>query len=114
MRKGKTARWCGDRKQTTVWNIPTLDNAEQTTHGTQKPVETMARPIRNHGERGDIVYDPFLGSGTTVIAAEQEGRVCYGIEINPGYVDVIRQRYADYVGIREYSPTGQLSEDAGT
>jgi DNA modification methylase len=53
----------------------------------------MARPIRNHGGPEDDVYDPFLGSGTTLIAAEQLGRRCYGIEIEPGYCDVIIQRW---------------------
>lgn len=89
VRKGKTARWSGDRKQTTLWEIAGLnpmgrsrsDDDAPTGHGTQKPVECMARPMRNHGAPGDVVYDPFLGSGTTVVAAEQERRICYGIEI---------------------------------
>ena len=61
-------------------------------HGTQKPLECMARPIRNHGAEGDIVYDPFLGSGTTLIAAHRTGRRCYGMEIEPRYADVILRR----------------------
>jgi len=60
-------------------------------------VECMARPIRNHGAAGDSVYDPFLGSGTTVIAAEKLSRACYGMEIEPRYVDVIRRRWAEFV-----------------
>ncbi len=63
-------------------------------HGTQKPVKCMARPIRNH--EGDV-YDPFLGSGTTVIAAEKLNRACYGMEIEPRYVDVIRRRWAEFI-----------------
>ena len=55
----------------------------------------MARPIRNHGTPGDEVYDPFLGSGTTMVAAEQLGRICYGLEIEPKYVAVILQRMND-------------------
>ena len=56
----------------------------------------MARPIRNHGVAGDIVYDPFLGSGTTIVAAHSEGRVCYGMEIDPAYVDVSVTRWQEY------------------
>lgn len=69
-----------------------------TTHGTQKPVEIMGRPIRNHGDAEDDVYDPFLGSGTTLIAAEQLGRRCYGLEISPAYCDVIVQRWQNLTG----------------
>ena len=71
-----------------------------TGHGTQKPVELMRRPILNHTERGDRVYDPFLGSGTTVIAAEQTERACYGLEIDPRYVDVIVRRWEEFSGNR--------------
>jgi len=56
----------------------------------------MARPIRHHGKTGDIVYDPFLGSGTTLVAAHAEGRVCYGMEIDPPYVDVSVTRWQEY------------------
>jgi DNA modification methylase len=58
----------------------------------------MARPIRNHGGKGDDVYDPFLGSGTTLIAAEQLGRRCFGLEIDPAYCDVIVQRFENLTG----------------
>lgn len=61
-------------------------------HSTQKPIECMARPMRNHGSKGDIIYDPFLGSGTTLIAAHRTGRRCYGCEIEPRYGDVILRR----------------------
>ena len=63
-------------------------------HPTQKPVELMRRPILNHTKRGEIVYEPFLGSGTTLAAAELTERVCYGMELDPKYVDVICKRYA--------------------
>lgn len=94
VRDGATAGWCGDRKQSTVWDIDHTQNP--TGHGTQKPVECMARPIRHHGKTGDIVYDPFLGSGTTLVAAHAEGRVCYGMEIDPPYVDVSVTRWQEY------------------
>jgi DNA modification methylase len=58
----------------------------------------MARPIRNHGDVDDDVYDPFLGSGTTLIAAEQLNRKCYGMEISPQYCDVIVKRWETLTG----------------
>ena len=69
-----------------------------TGHGTQKPVELMRRPILNHTEAGDAVYDAFLGSGSTLIAAEQTERVCYGLEIDSRYVDVIVSRWQQFSG----------------
>jgi DNA modification methylase len=71
---------------------------EKYDHPTQKPVELMRRPIQNHTKRGAAVYDPFLGSGTTLIAAEMTERACYGIELDPKYVDVICQRFMDFSG----------------
>ena len=68
-------------------------------HPTQKPLELMRRPILNHIKRGDIVFDPFLGSGTTLMAAELTERVCYGIELDPKYCDVIVQRWQQFVGL---------------
>jgi DNA modification methylase len=64
-------------------------------HPTQKPVALMRRPIVNHTKRGELVYEPFLGSGTTLAAAELTERVCYGMELDPKYVDVICHRYAE-------------------
>lgn len=101
VKKGKTSRWCGDRSQSTVWDIPLAgdlgDDKKGLGHGTQKPCECMARPIRHHGEQGDAVYEPFLGSGTTIIAAEKLDRRCYAMEIDPIYVDVARRRWAEFV-----------------
>lgn len=91
VRNGATAQWAGDRTQTTLWTMG-IDPDIAGGHSTQKPLECMARPIRNHGAVGDLVYDPFLGSGTTLIAAHREGRRCYGMEIAPRYGDVILQR----------------------
>ena len=62
-------------------------------HGTQKPVECMRRPIINNSAAGEAVYDPFLGSGTTLIAAETTGRACYAVDIDPRYVDVAVLRW---------------------
>lgn len=79
---------------TTIWTIPN-DKACDGGHSTQKPLECMARPIRNHGNAGDIVYDPFLGSGTTMVACQNLNRKCLGIEISPEYCAVILQRMTD-------------------
>jgi DNA modification methylase len=91
VRAGASHHWAGARDQSTVWDVPRADDSGHG-HGTQKPVECMARPIRNH--EGDV-YDPFLGSGTTMVAAEQLGRPCYGMEIEPKYVAVALERLAD-------------------
>ena len=94
VRKGSNASWIGDHSQTTLWEIDKPMKSE-TGHSTQKPLDCMARAIRNHD--GDV-YDPFLGSGTTLIAAEQENRVCYGLEIEPKYCDVILTRWENATG----------------
>lgn len=96
VRDGAQASWVGGRRQSTVWSIDHLKN--DTGHGTQKPVECMARPMRNHGQAGDLVYDPFLGSGTSVIAAEGTSRRCLGLELDPAYCDVIVQRWEAFTG----------------
>ena len=71
---------------------------EKFDHPTQKPVELMRRPILNHLKRGELVYEPFLGSGTTLAAAELTERVCCGMELDPKYVDVIVQRWQTLSG----------------
>ncbi len=91
VRKGAQAHWIGDRTQTTVWDID-LDCNVEGGHSTQKPLECMARPIRNHDS--DLVYDPFLGSGTTMVACQLLGRRCLAIEISPAYVAVALERLA--------------------
>jgi len=74
------------------------DDAE-TVHGTQKPLECMRRPIVNNSAPGDVIYDPFLGSGTTLIAAELTGRVCVAMEIDPRYCDVTIERWQRLTGL---------------
>ena len=95
--KGK-GHWAGDRKQTTLWQIANKDQDADTVHGTQKPVECMRRPILNNSSPGQAVFEPFMGSGTTLIAAETTGRVCLGIELNPAYVDVAVERWQSFTG----------------
>lgn len=97
VRKGGTGHWSGDRKQSTVWDIPKNQKSE-TGHSTQKPVECMKRPIENNSSPGQAVYEPFSGSGTTIIAAEMTGRCCYAIELSPSYVDVAVRRWQNFVG----------------
>lgn len=98
VRKTGTGHWAGDRKQTTVWHIANRDQDTATVHGTQKPVECMRRPIENNSREGDAVYEPFSGSGTTIIAAEMTGRACCAIEIDPAYVDVAVERWQQFTG----------------
>ncbi len=105
VRKGARSHWRGDRTQSTVWPVATLNpfggkNPEETAtgHGTQKPIELMRRPILNHTEPGEAIYDPFLGSGTSLAAAEMTGRVCCGLEIDPKYVDLIVCRWQQLTG----------------
>lgn len=96
VRKGKRADWQGGRKQSTVWFIEHLKS--DTGHSTQKPVECMRKPIDNNSRPGDAVYDPFVGSGTTIIAAEMAARCCLAIEIDPGYCDVSVERWQAFTG----------------
>lgn len=97
VRKGSTANWKGDRKQTTLWRIDKPLKSE-TGHSTQKPIECMKRPIENNSSPGQAVYEPFSGSGTTIIACETTGRICYAMEIAPAYVDVAVKRWEDFTG----------------
>ena len=98
VKKSGKGHWAGDRKQTTLWQISSRDQDAETVHGTQKPVECMRRPILNNSSPGQAVYEPFMGSGTTLIAAETTGRVCHGIELNPAYVDVAVERWQRFTG----------------
>jgi len=98
VKKAGKGHWAGDRKQTTLWQISSRDQDAETVHGTQKPVECMRRPILNNSSPGQAVYEPFMGSGTTLIAAETTGRVCLGIELNPAYVDVAVERWQRFTG----------------
>ncbi len=97
VRSGSTHHWNGARDQHTIWDIKRADDTGHG-HGTQKPIDCMMRPIQNNSSRGDSIYDPFLGSGTTLIACEKTGRTCYGMEIDPHYCDVIVKRWEDFTG----------------
>lgn len=118
VRHGQGHTWVGERDKTTLWRIATLAgnhypkppkrestlweiNAREDSghgHGSQKPVECMRRPIENNSSAGQAVYDPFLGSGTTLIAAEMMARVCLAMEIKPAYCDVAVTRWENFTG----------------
>lgn len=117
VKKGKKHNWHGDRKQTTVWEIKNnnsfgnSEKEEAVGHGTQKPIECMARPIRNNSLKGDVICDPFLGSGTTLIAAEQLGRICYGMEVDEKYCDAIIKRWEKHTGKKAKLESGETYEE---
>lgn len=105
VRKGKGARWRGGRKQTSVWEAssPIIGNSSsgddaKTPHPTQKPLLLFETPIRNHTKRGDVLYEPFAGSGTQLIAAERMERRCFALELDPVYCDVILTRWESETG----------------
>jgi DNA modification methylase len=106
VRKSAIGHWAGDRKQTTLWHINSINPVggggkgvdAKVGHGTQKPVECMRRPIENNSSPGQAVYEPFCGSGTTIIAAAMTGRMAIAIELSPAYVDVGVKRWQDFTG----------------
>jgi len=111
VRKKAKGHWSGDRKQTTLWTIASRDQDAQTVHGTQKPVECMRRPMLNNSSPGQAVYEPFCGSGTTIIAAETTGRICYAVELDPAYVDVALQRWQAFTGKQAIRSDGTAFND---
>ncbi len=94
--KQSASRWFGDNAQTSVFEIPRPKRSEE--HPTMKPVALVSAMLANSAPIGGLVLDPFLGSGTTLIAAEQLGRVCLGLELDPAYVDVIVKRWENLTG----------------
>jgi DNA modification methylase len=99
VREAGAGHWLGGRKQATLWQIGKPQKSE-TGHSTQKPVECMRRPLANHAKEGQHVYDPFMGSGTTIIACETTARIAIGVEIDPVYCDVAVKRWEDFTGKR--------------
>ena len=97
VRGSSASHWSGDRKQSTLWSINARED-DGHGHGTQKPVECMRRPIENNSSPGQAIYEPFSGSGTTIIACEMTGRSCLAIELDPAYVDVAVQRWQAFTG----------------
>ncbi len=98
-------RFCNDRTLTNVWDVDRPKASKE--HPTMKPIELLAMAIEHASVLNDLIFDPFLGSGTTLIAAEQLGRRCYGLEISPAYCDVICQRYFNLTGVRAVTADGK-------
>jgi DNA modification methylase len=105
VRAGERPAWLGSRSQSTVWEAASpkmvaaagRDVGDQPVdHPAQKPVALYTRPIENHLQPGESVYDPFAGSGTAIIAAELTGRVCFALELDPRCVDLIRARFQGF------------------
>lgn len=92
---GDEPPFLGERNQSTVWEVARENDK---IHPTQKPVELFSRPIRNHLRPGQIVYEPFAGSGSNIIAAEDTGAQCRAMELEPRYCQVIIRRFEDYTG----------------
>lgn len=112
-REGAQRHWCGDRDQGDVWNIKKPQKNDL--HPTMKPVELVERAIRNSSRPGNVVLDPFGGSGTTLIAAEKSGRFARLIELDPKYVDVIVRRWQGWTGKQATRESdGALFEDQAT
>ena len=95
-REGGAHTWHGDNKQDTVWNMKRPSKSDA--HPTMKPIELIEKALVNSSKQEDIILDLFLGSGSTLIAAQKTGRICYGMELDPKYVDVIVKRWEDYTG----------------
>jgi DNA modification methylase len=116
--RGK-GQWRGDRRQTTVWEVPNLnpmgghrsDENSVTGHGTQKPVRLFEMPMLNHTRSSDLVFDPFCGSGTTLIAAEKLGRACHALEIDPRYVGAAVRRWEAFTGQQAMRQRPTVSRD---
>lgn len=90
--------WYGDRKQTTIWNIDRPKRSAE--HPTMKPIALIEKALVNSSKAGDIIFDPFGGSGSTLIGCENLGRTCYTIEIDPKYSDVIIKRWEEKTGLK--------------
>jgi hypothetical protein len=111
VRRTKTANWHGNTKQTTLWTIE-KQASNDTGSATQKPVECMLRPITNNSSEGQVVYDPFIGSGTTLMACELTQRHCIGIDSSPAMIDVAVQRWQDFTGCQAVNEeTGRTYQD---
>jgi DNA modification methylase len=106
VRAGESSGWCGDRTQSTLWSLPNLNpfsgghNLDDATtgHSTQKPVALYERALICNSAPSDVLFDPFIGSGTAIIAAQKTGRRCLGLELEPRYVQMAIARWEAYTG----------------
>ncbi len=118
VKRGFNHNWIGDRAQTTIWDAPSPNHIMsgstevKTEHPTQKPAILWEIPIKNHLPINGILYEPFSGSGTAIIACEKLSRKCYGIDIDPHYVDIAIKRWEDFTGKKaELCPQTDLRGD---
>ena len=111
VKKNRKGHYDGGRKQSTIWQINKPHKSE-TGHSTQKPIECMQRPIEKNSSPGQAIYEPFSGSGTTIIAGETTGRHVYAIELNPAYVDVAVVRWQNFTGQKAiHEATGKTFDE---
>lgn len=96
-REGAKRHWCGDRDQSDVWQVARPSASEA--HPTMKPLALIERAIENSSKRGDVVLDLFLGSGSTLMAAERTGRVCYETELDAHYASIVVARWEAFTGL---------------
>jgi len=112
VRKGCDQNWVGDRKQVTVWDaappthIMSGSKEDKTDHPTQKPILVYEIPIENHTRRGDLLYEPFSGSGSAFVAAEKLSRRVFGMELDPKYCGIILDRWQKYTGKKAHREDG--------
>ena len=133
-KKGQKVQFYGDRTHSTVWDFQKSeeelvrwakkqkrleqsggmsiwsmkrDSVQEYVHPTQKPVELITYALKNNTKAGDIVMDLFLGSGSTMIAADKTGRVCYGMDLDPRYVDVAIKRWMQFTDTQEIIKNGR-------
>ena len=104
-KRGASHSWYSDRKQTTI--IKYERPSKSKLHPTMKPVGLVEYLIKNSSKQDDIILDPFLGSGTTIIACEKQSRICYGVELDPKYCDVIIKRWENFTGKKAELENGQ-------
>jgi hypothetical protein len=93
-----STRWKGDRKESDVWAVPYDTTHAKKVHITQKPVELFAKAMRNHTEPGELCFEPFSGSGSQLVAGEQNGRRVHAMEIDPSYAQVSLERWEAFTG----------------
>lgn len=105
---GSAHKWWGDRKQSTVWNVDRPKRSAE--HPTMKPIELVGKALENSSRPGDLVIDTFSGSGATLMACHQMERVCYGMELDPKYADVIVHRWETYTGEKAVKESAEEAE----
>jgi len=109
--KGNKPPRIADDSPRSVWNLDTIAPGTQTDHPTSKPVELFAIPMRQHTQPGEVCYEPFSGSGSQLIAAQQEGRRCFAMEISPIYCDVAVARWEAYTGQKATRQAGTAAPE---